>query len=109
MHAIAWTHVSTFATSFMHLKIALTTSIYDTYCLGHWNQENKRKNKNFNFNSRSFFFSTFVYPLLLRMLYLHVRLQNKGKYLVLSEYYNQFGIYQPFYVIPLRTMAKQLR
>ena len=26
---------------------------------------------------------------------LHVWLQNKGKFLVWSEYYNQFGIYQP--------------
>ena len=29
------------------------------------------------------------------MLYFHVWLQNKGKFLVWSEYYNQFGIYQP--------------
>ena len=29
------------------------------------------------------------------MLYFHVWLQNKGKILFWSEYYNQFGIYQP--------------
>ena len=29
------------------------------------------------------------------MLDFHVWLQNKGKFLVWSEYYNQFGIYQP--------------
>ena len=30
------------------------------------------------------------------MLYFHVWLQNKEKFLVWSEYYNQLGIYQPF-------------
>ena len=29
------------------------------------------------------------------MLKFHAWLQNKGKFLVSSEYYNQFGIYQP--------------
>ena len=30
------------------------------------------------------------------MLYFHVSLQYNIKFLVLSEYYNQFSIYQPF-------------
>ena len=29
------------------------------------------------------------------MLHFHVWLQNKSKFLVWDEYYNQFGIYQP--------------
>ena len=41
------------------------------------------------------FSSTFVNLLLDWMLYFHVRLQNKGKFIVSSEYYNHFGIYQP--------------
>ena len=31
------------------------------------------------------------------MLYFDIQLQNEGKFLVWSEYYNQFGIYQPSY------------
>ena len=34
------------------------------------------------------------------MLYFNVWLQNKGKFLVCSEYYNQFGIYINFPVYP---------
>ena len=34
---------------------------------------------------------------LVSMLYFHVWFQNKGK-LIWSEYYNQFGIYQPSHV-----------
>ena len=36
---------------------------------------------------------TFVNLSLAWMLYFHVWLQNKGKFLVWSEYYNQFGMY----------------
>ena len=43
MHLIACTHASTHATSAMFVKKACTTSIYDTYCLGHWNEENQQK------------------------------------------------------------------
>ena len=45
MHVIACahatTHTSTLATSLMHVKIKCATSVYDTYCLGHWNDENE--------------------------------------------------------------------
>ena len=37
---------------------------------------------------------TFVNLSLDWMLYFHAWLQNKGEYVVWSEYYNQFGIYQ---------------
>ena len=36
----------------------------------------------------------YVNVLLALMLYFHVSLENKGKFLVWSEYDNQFGIYQ---------------
>ena len=52
----------------------------------------------------------FVNLLLAWMLYFHERLQNKGKLLVWSKYYNQFGIYQPFHVSTyLRTMGSQIK
>ena len=38
-------------------KVARTPSVYDTYCLGHWNEENERKNKNIKLNGWSFFFN----------------------------------------------------
>ena len=53
-----------------------------------------KKNKNIKFNSWSFSL-TFVNLYLAWMLYFYECLQNKGKFLVRSEYYNQFGIYQP--------------
>ena len=37
-------------------KIARATFVSDTYCVGHWNEENERTNKNIKFNSWSFFF-----------------------------------------------------
>ena len=51
---------------------------------------------------------TFVNFSLAWMLHFHVRLTNKGKFLVWSEYYNQRGIYQPFRVrTSYRTTAKR--
>ena len=53
---------------------------------------------------------TFVNLSLAWMLNFHVWIQNMGKFLVWSEYYNQFGIYQPSRVSPyLRIMARQLK
>ena len=72
-------------------KIARATYVYDTHCLEYWNEENVRKNKNVKFNGWSFSL-TFVKLSLAWMLYFHVWLQNKGKFLVWTEYYNQFGI-----------------
>ena len=42
------------------------------------------------------------------MLYFHIWLFNKGRFLVLSEYYNQFGIYQPFRVSLLESRQSKL-
>ena len=42
------------------------------------------------------------------MAYFHVGLQNKEKFLVWSEYYNQFGIYQPFRVFLLEPRQSNL-
>ena len=41
MLAIARTHASTRATSLMRAKKAFAIFVYDTYCLGHWNEENE--------------------------------------------------------------------
>ena len=41
MCVIACAHTSTHPTSLMHVKKARTTFVYDTYCLGHWNEENE--------------------------------------------------------------------
>ena len=46
--------------------------------------------------------------LLAWMLYFHVWLQNKWKFLVWSEYYNRFGIYQPFCVSLLERWQSKL-
>ena len=50
MHTIGRAHASTRATSLMRAEISRATSVYDTYCLGHWNEENERKNKNITLN-----------------------------------------------------------
>ena len=50
----------------------------------------------------------FVNFLFAWMLYLHVWLQNKGKFLFWSEYYNQFGIYQPSHVSLLEPQQNNL-
>ena len=94
-------HVSLHAHTKAHMplvwcieKIACTSNVYNTFCLEHWNKENKRKNKSIKFiNWCLIVILTFVNLLLTWMLYFHVWLQNKGKFIVSSEYYNQFDIY----------------
>ena len=39
------------------LKIPRTTSVYDTYCLGHWNEEDQRKTEDIRLSSWSSFFN----------------------------------------------------
>ena len=41
VHAIACMCTSTCTTSLMHVKKESTTFAYDTYCLGHLNEENE--------------------------------------------------------------------
>ena len=53
--------------------------------------EERTKTSNLIFDHFSL---TLVNLLLVWMLYFYVWLQNKGKFFVQSEYYNQFGIYQ---------------
>ena len=61
--------------------------------------------KRVNFSSVSL---TFVNPSLTWMLCFHIWLQNKEKFLVWSEYYNQFGIHQPFRVSLLQPRQSYL-
>ena len=92
IRAIARAHASTRANSLMRVKNSTRHSFYDIHCLRYWNKENERKNKNIKFNSWSFSL-IFGKLSLAWMLYFGVWLQNKGKFLVWSEYYNQFAIY----------------
>ena len=41
MRAIARAHASTGPLVWCMLKVVRATSAYDTYCLGHWNDENE--------------------------------------------------------------------
>ena len=81
MHAIACAHANTLTTSMICVKNSMCHfcfSVYDFYCLGHWNEGNERKIKNIKLNDY-------------------------------REYYSQFGMYQTFSCIPLRTTAKWLK
>ena len=69
MHAIAGPHGSTPSTSFMCVKAAHPNSVYNTYCLGHYNEENERKIKNTKSLNSYHFSLTFVNLLLAWMLY----------------------------------------
>ena len=49
MCAIAREQASTHASNLMCVKIARITSVYNAYCLGHWNEENERKDSKHQF------------------------------------------------------------
>ena len=49
MCAIAREQASTHASNLMCVKIACITSVYDAYCLGHWNEKNERKDSKHQF------------------------------------------------------------
>ena len=74
-------------------KMACSISLYDTQCLEYWKGKLKERIKTSNLIVDHFPL-IFVTLLLIWILYFHVWLQNKGKFLVWSKYYNQFGIYQ---------------
>ena len=82
------------------------------FCWWHWGIGTKKmKERTRTSNLIADHFSlTFLNLSLAWMLYFHVWLENKGKFLVWSEYYNQFGIYQPSHVsMYLRTTLSQLK
>ena len=94
MPVIALAHPSTCATSLMHVKNSTSH-----FCLWHLLsgalEQKKMKERTKTSNLTVDHFSlTFINLSLAWMLYLHVWLQNKRKFLVWSEYYSQFGIYQ---------------
>ena len=103
MHVIARALTSTRTTSLMHVK----NGMYHV-CL--WNflcgTLERRKNKNIKINNC--FSLTLVNLLLAWLLYFHVWHYNKGKFFVWSEYYNQFGIYQPSRVSLLKPWKNNL-
>ena len=95
---IVW-HVSK-----LHAPLMFMTLVWD---IGTKKMKDRTKTSNW---MGDHFSLTFVNLLLAWMLYFHVWLQNEGKLLVWSEYYNQFGIYQPSLVsMYLRTTAIQLK
>ena len=88
--------------------MACTAYVYDTYCMGLLNEKMNERTKTSNFTADHFSL-TFV-NLSFAWMYFHVWLKNKGNFLVSSECYNQFGIYQPSCVSTYcRTMASQLK
>ena len=94
MCAIAHVDASSQSASLMHLKKSMCH-----FCLWHLlsgtsEQRKWKKTKTPNLIVDSFSL-TFVNLSLAWMLYFHVWCQNIGKFLVLSEYYNQFDKYQP--------------
>ena len=70
------------------------TYVYDIYCLGHWNEKMKERTKKSNLIAYHFYL-ILANLSLVSILYLHVWLQNKRKFLVWREYDNRFGIHQP--------------
>ena len=106
MHVIECAHANTLATTLMFVKNNM-----HHFCLWHllsrilgWRKW--KKDKNIKLNSWSFFFNL-VTLLLAWILHFHVWHHNKGE--ILFGVNNQFGIYQTFLCILLRTMAKQLK
>ena len=51
IRAIARAHASTRTTSLMRLKKSTATSIFDAYCLGHWNEKNETRSKSIKLNN----------------------------------------------------------
>ena len=102
MNVIACTHTSTCATSLMRVKNCICHFYFWRLLFGILEQRKWKKNKNIKFNSWSFLFNL----LWAWLLYFHAWLQNKGKFLVWSEYYNHFGIYQPSHVSLLEPQKK---
>ena len=84
--AITRAHASTRATSLMLVK----NSTYH-FCERKMKMKERTKTSNLTID---YFSLSFINLPLAWMLYFHVWLQNKEKFLVWSEYYSQFGIYQ---------------
>ena len=106
MHAIPRAHGNTRATSSMRVKNApllFMTLVWDIRT-----KKMKERTKRSNLIV-DHFSSAFVNLSLAWMFYFHVWLQNKGKFLVWSEYYNRFGIYQPYRVSLLEPRQNNLK
>ena len=68
MRVITRTHPSTRTISQMRVKIARLTSVYNTYCLGHCNEEKERKIKNIKLNN--YLFSKFGVKTIISLAYI---------------------------------------
>ena len=89
MRTIERANTSTYSTSLMRFMALIVWDI------GTKKMKERTKTSNLIVDHFSL---TFVNLSQAWMLYFFVWLQNKGKFLVWSEYYNQFGIYRPSFV-----------
>ena len=94
MHAIVPAHARTRTTTLKRVKNS-TCHFFMTLIV--WDIGTKKIKEKIRTSDLivDHFSLTFVNLLLAWMLYFHAWHQNKGKFLVWSEYYDQFGIYQP--------------
>ena len=83
----------------------MTPTVWDTVMK---KMKERTKTSNLTVDNFSLIFVNRLLAWMLYQLYFHVRLQNKGKFLVWSEYYNQFGIYQPSCVSLLEPQQSNL-
>ena len=105
MRAITLIHASTRTTSLKRVKNSTRH-----FCLWHLlsgTLEQRKQKKELKLNTWSFSL-TFANLSLAWMLYFHVWLQNKRKFLVWSECYNQFAIYQPSCASLLESLQSNL-
>ena len=103
IRTITRTHNTTRATSLMCVKNSTGTLTVWSTAMKKMKERTKTSNLIVNH------FSLILVNLLLAwMLYFYVWLQNKRKFLVWSEYYNQFGIYQPSGVFLLEPWQSNL-
>ena len=93
MPAIARAHASTRATSFMCVKNSTCHLCLWHLLSGTWQQRKWKREQTHQIVDHFSF--TFVDLSLAWMLHFYQWLQIKRKFLVRSEYYDEFGIYQP--------------
>ena len=94
MYAIACAHPNTHATTLMCVKNSTPFLFMTLIALDTGAKKTKQRTKTSNLIVGHFTL-TFVNFSIAWMLYFHVWLQNKEKFLVWDECYNQFVIYQP--------------
>ena len=101
MRAIALAHVSTCVNSLMHVKNKM-----HHFCL--WYLRKWKKEQKTSSLIVDHFSLTFVNLSLAWMLYFQIWLHNNKKLFVWSEYFDQFGIYEPSCMSLLETRQSNI-